>query len=103
MNYNVGDLQLWWIPQVPMNPFTVDVDTVEEAVKILQVLAHYDLFQLDNNIKPDYSNAGGLCIWCEDDGSGKPGWQDWYDDETGLDDPIIWLAEQREQMTKEPI
>ncbi|GAG34679.1 unnamed protein product, partial [marine sediment metagenome] len=26
-----GDLQVWWIPQVPMKAFTVPVKTVEEA------------------------------------------------------------------------
>ena len=37
-------LRVWWCPQVPMNGFTVEVDTVEEGVKIKNVLADYDLF-----------------------------------------------------------
>ena len=81
----IGDLQVWWIPQVPMEPFTVDVKSVEEGVKILDTLAQYDLFQLKHNVKPDFSNAGGLCRW-EDEG-----WEDWYDEETGIDDPEEWL------------
>ena len=37
---------------------------------MLDMLANYDLFQLENNIKPDYSNMGGLSVfedgeWCE--------------------------------------
>ena len=32
-------LQVWWIPQVPMMEFTVDVETVEEGVKLMGVLA----------------------------------------------------------------
>lgn len=55
-----GDLRVWWIPQVPMKPFRVDVKTIDEAKLLLKTLAQYDLFQLENNIKPDYSNAGGL-------------------------------------------
>lgn len=90
-----GDLRVWWVPQVPMKSFYVQVDTVEIGVKVMDVLAEYDLFQFKNKVKPDYSNAGGLCHWCADsDGEGTPGWEDWYDEETGEDDPKAWLAEQ---------
>lgn len=53
----VGDLRVWWIPQVPGKMFLVA-----------------------NNIKPDYANAGGLQILDEDSE-----WVDWYDDESGED------------------
>lgn len=56
-----GTLRVWWIPQVPSsNPFQVDVKTVLEGKKLLDTLANYDLYQLEHNIKPDFSNAGGL-------------------------------------------
>lgn len=55
-----GDLRVWWIPQVPGEPFYVPVASPQEAKKVMDVLAKYDLFQLEQNIKPDYSNAGGL-------------------------------------------
>jgi hypothetical protein len=85
-------LQVWWVPQVPMKAFTVDVETVAEGVKIMDTLASYDIFQYENHIKPDYSNAGGLNMWDEDcDGEGTPGWVSWQDDETGEDDPQAWL------------
>ena len=38
-----------------------------------------------------HSNAGGLRRWCTDNGDGVPGWEDWYDEETGEDDPAAWL------------
>ena len=79
----VGDLRVWWIPQVPMKPFYVNVKTLEEAALILDTLADYDVFQLENNIKPDYSNVGGLARYEEDAGGGGiPDWCDWYDEET---------------------
>ena len=87
-NRTVGDLQVWWIPQVPMKAFEVDVKTVAEGAKIIEVLSRYDLFQFKMNIKPDYCNSGGLRRWCEDDGEGSPGWEDWYDEETGEDNPL---------------
>ncbi|PXX41121.1 MULTISPECIES: hypothetical protein [Burkholderia] len=74
-------LQVWWIPQVPMKAFTVPVASIEEAKKILTVLAAYDLFQYENNVKPDYCNAGGLSEYVDDAGEGEPGWVDWYDEE----------------------
>ena len=55
-----GNLRVWWIPQVPMKPFEKSVRTLREARLLLDTLANYDQFQLDNNIKPDYSNMGGL-------------------------------------------
>ncbi len=76
---NEGDLQVWWIPQVPCKAFEVPVKTREEAVLILDTLAYYDLFQLENNIKPDYCNTGGLNVF--EDGE----WSTWYDEETGSD------------------
>lgn len=91
LHQSVGDLRVWWIPQVPMKPFEVDVSSVEEGVKLMDTLADYDAFQFENKIKPDYCNAGGLWIWVADNGEDKPGWTDWWDDETGIDDPREWL------------
>ena len=48
----------------------------------MDILADYDLFQLENRIKPDYSNASFLEVWDED----EQDWIDWYDEETGIDD-----------------
>lgn len=75
----VQKLRVYWIPQVPMKPFYVDVMSVEEGVKVMDVLANYDLFQYENNIKGDYANMGGLqqqrnsAIY-EDN---PEGWVDW--------------------------
>lgn len=74
-------LRVWWIPQVPMKPFYAEVKTLEEAHLLLETLAMYDAFQFDNNIKPDYSNVGGLQYWEES----EKDWWDWNDEETGDD------------------
>jgi hypothetical protein len=67
-----GDLKVWWIPQVPMKAFEVMVPSLVTAKVLLDALADYDLFQFENNIKPDYANTGGLIIF--EDGE----WNDWY-------------------------
>lgn len=71
----LGQLQVWWIPQVPSKPFVVDVASLHEAKLLLKVLTDYDIFQYENRIKPDYCNAGGLRTWDGND------WEDWYDED----------------------
>jgi len=80
-------LRVWWVPQVPMEAFYVDVSSVEEGVKIMDVLADYDKFQFENQIKPDYCNCGGIQEWDEE----AQEWSDWYDEESGYDDPDEYL------------
>ena len=79
-------LRVWWIPQVLMQPFYVPVSSVAEGVKIMDVLAEYDLFQHRHHVKPDYCNVGGLQML--EDGE----WVDWCT-EDGEDDPRAWLEE----------
>lgn len=52
--------QVWWIPQVPMTAFYVDVPDLEAAKLMVDTLARYDLFQYEHKVKPDYSNTGGV-------------------------------------------
>lgn len=93
----IGDLRVWWIPQVPGKAFEVDVGSVPEGVLIMDTLAHYDTFQFEHKIKPDYSNAGGLQMWSATGGdNGEPGWEDWYDEETGIDSPHEWVEAMKE-------
>lgn len=77
-------LQVWHIPQIPGKPFTVPVSSVAEGVRVMDILANYDLFQYKNNIKGDYSNASGLSMF--EDGL----WIDWCNDET--DDPRVFVG-----------
>ncbi len=75
-----------------MKAFHVDVETLAEAKVLIDALAQYDLFQLANNIKPDYANAGGLSVFdCKDKHDGPDGsWVDWYsEDSEGIDDLAI--------------
>ena len=83
----MSNLKVWWIPQVPMKAFEVEVPTVDEAVRLLDTLARYDAFQFANNVKPDYCNAGGLMMREGDE------WVDWYHEETGEDDPAKFVRE----------
>jgi Superinfection exclusion gene product 17 len=80
-----GDLKVWWIPQVPMKAFEALVPDLATAAAILDVLADYDAFQFENNVKGDYCNTGGLTILRNGE------WQDW-ESEDG-EDFDIWRDE----------
>jgi len=73
-------MRVWWNPQIGKveKPFYVSVETVEEAKKVMDILSAYDGYQLQNRLKPDYANMGGLQVYdeeCEE-------WLDWfYEDE----------------------
>lgn len=83
-----GSLEVWWIPQVPGKAFRVPVKNIQEATKIMDVLADYDTFQFEENIKPDYSNAGGLEVF-----DGKD-WEEWSDEEGRDIDEHRWAKEE---------
>lgn len=71
----VEKLRVWWIPQVDANKiFYVPVQSVEDGKMLMDVLAAYDAFQLQNRIKPDYVNMGGVERYNDE----TQGWEDWY-------------------------
>ena len=72
----LGGLQIWWVPQIPGESFTVPVESVEQGRWLCGVLADYDLLQFRNDIKPDYSNAGGVQVWEDNGNDNDPSWWD---------------------------
>jgi len=89
------EFRVWWIPQIGQAPtlykikmlettFYVPVKSIEEGKKICEVLAHYDLFQYENRIKPDYANTGGISMKHPTGTDGE--WWDVPDDEEELQD-----------------
>jgi hypothetical protein len=74
--------RVWWIAQIPGPVFrSEEVTNFAAAVAIHDTLARYDIFQLQNRIKPDFANMGGIERWDEND-------QKWYnvDDAQEIDD-----------------
>jgi len=76
-----GDLRVWYIPQVPMTPFVAKVIPHHEgneekemalAAILLDTIINFSIFEFENRIKPDYSDAGGVERWEEVDD--KFGW-----------------------------
>lgn len=71
----MSKLRVWWIPQIGIEEtFYVPVESAEEGKKVMDLLAAYDAFQMQNKVKPDYSNVGGVQMWDED----SQDWEDWY-------------------------
>ena len=73
----MSNLRVWHVPQVPGKPFQWLVATPQEASNVLWILEAYDAFQYRENIKPDYTSAGGLEEFDEGDGN----WYEWFDDD----------------------
>ena len=67
-------LRVYWIPNPPREAHKVDVETVDEAIKVLNILAFYDLYLGDDVIG---CNVGGLEVFNEEDKE----WEDYYDEE----------------------
>lgn len=65
-------LRVWWIPQIGTETFYIPVESVEEGKKVMDLLAAYDMFQLQNDIKPDFSNVGGIEVFEDNE------WCDWH-------------------------
>lgn len=61
-------------PQIPCKAFEVNVETLDEALRISNMLADYDLFQFENKIKPDYANQT-LIEWNHPEHTGFDDWE----------------------------
>jgi len=89
-----AELQVWWIPQIPGKPFEYSVGTIEAAEMLTHALARYDLFQLHNNIKPDFSNAGGI-RWTHPIGTDGEWWDLDPDCSDDVDEFLKWETEEQ--------
>ena len=69
-------LRVWNKPQLLCESFYVPVESVIEAKKVMDILAAYNLFQLERNIKPNFSNTSGLEMFNEESGE----WEEWYEE-----------------------
>lgn len=68
-----GSIRVWYIPQVPMEAFEVDVPDFATAQLVLNVLGKFSYFEYAHRVKPDYADAGGIHRY-ENDGDGGMGW-----------------------------
>lgn len=95
----MNKMRVWWIPQVGVDAtFYVLVETVEEAKKVMDMLAAYDCFQYNHRIKPDFCNTGGLQVWDETEND----WVDWtYEDDESYYDDIDKYCEEKSEKSEE--
>jgi hypothetical protein len=57
---SAAEFRVWWVPQIPMEAFYYPVPSYAAGKLLDRALGLYDLFQLKHNVKPDYSNMGGV-------------------------------------------
>ena len=81
-------LQVWWTPAVPGEAFTMEVQTVEDGHRLLDILVDYTRYLEGRGLLPVYdADAGGLQAY--EDG-------DWYDAEFVFDDSAAWEYDPRD-------
>jgi hypothetical protein len=74
-------LRVLHYPQIPCEPFFVDVKNEEEAFLISETLANQHLFLFDKGFIPDYSNVISVVMRDNDyDGEGSSDWVDYYNE-----------------------
>ena len=77
-----GDLCVWHNPQVgAVDSFYFPVPDVESAKVVLNLLADYDLWQFENNIKGDYASASGLMQYEVSNNGDFDNWVEWTTEE----------------------
>lgn len=77
-------LRVLHLPQIPCKAFKIEVADEIEAKRVRDILAFQHLWLLKNNFIPDYSNVI-LVEMFGTDGDGNPDWEDYYNEEEGMD------------------
>jgi len=54
--------KVWYVPQLPMKAFEVEVEDIATARTVLNTLERFSLFEYEERVKPDYADAGGICV-----------------------------------------
>lgn len=54
-----------------------EVSSVEEAKLVIDSIARFVNFQIDNNVFPDHCSTAGLEVWDEEEND----YVDWYDED----------------------
>jgi hypothetical protein len=96
------ELRLCWYPQMPCKPFISTASSAKEIKILRETLANYDLFQFENQIKPDYCNMGVVERFDPEDTEDSPEgtWVEVDDDELEemIDDEVpVGNGGEREQ------
>lgn len=79
-------LRVCHFPQIPCEPFIVEVDDEKQAYVVSEALANQHLFLFEKKMIPDYSNVIVVEMFEEDsDGDGNPDWSTYFNEEEGME------------------
>ena len=82
MTDNIPTLRIWWIPDVPGEPFMTNIGTLDEAKSLLNALVDYTRYLERRAFFPEYSaDVGGIEVYDEGE---------WVDAELIYDDEGMW-------------
>lgn len=75
-------LQVWHYPQLPCEPFKIDVKDEHEAIKIIEIIGDQHIWLYKNKMIPDYCNSFAVMMWEEELGINE--WVEYWNDEEKL-------------------
>jgi len=79
-------LRVLHYPNVPCQPFVVEVEDEIQAHLIMNTLAQQHHFLFKSHFIPDYSNAIMVQMWDDNsDGEGNADWVDYYNEEEDME------------------
>lgn len=55
--------RIWYIPQIPMDAFTKEVEDLDTAKLLLNTIIDFSIFEYNHRVKPDYADASGIDRW----------------------------------------
>jgi len=79
-------LRVAHFPQIPCEPFIVEVKDEEQAFLVAEALANQHLFLFANRMIPDYTNVVIVEMFDPNsDGDGNADWVDYFNEQESMD------------------
>jgi len=83
-NFVSNKLRVLHYPQIPCDPFIVEVNDEEQAHLIVETLADQHIFLFEKRIIPDYANIILVQMWGGDEDE-TPDWVDYYNEKVDME------------------
>lgn len=74
---HASKLKVWYIPQVPMRSFEINVHSPEEALDLMELISEFSCVMFENKLRPDYTDCCGLITYCHN----YDEWVEWYNED----------------------
>lgn len=92
-------MRIYWISNIPSKRFEYAVNSVEEGAKMLEIMALYDLHQLEIKVRTDFSNMGSM-EFCHPEITNGEWWDADPREEYGIDEIVDFFAKEPQPVSR---